>query len=413
MDESSEPADWRLLIEQAVDDGAAARSRDASRRLRQSLLVSAGVTGVWLVAVTVSGSWARVGEHWVAAFTMVFGSFVAGATPQGGGAVAFPVFTKALSVPAETARSFSLCIQAVGMTSAAASIVINRRAVEWRAAAGGALAGGVTFVLTLLLLGDRNRPFWPVDVPGEYVKVTFTLIVLAMVVVVVIGDRIPIRSVSDRLPPLNRRLQFALLLAGVFGGVASALVGSGADVMVYLFVVVLFGVSAEVGVPTSVVTMAAVSVVGFITLGLVDGQLFIDLDGTDRVVAVGGHRLAAAAPLREADLFGMWLAAAPIVTWGAPFGAFVASRLTTTALVRLAIVLGASEVISTAVFLDPLRTDGALQLYAIGGTVVAVGGLVLIAANRRRLFGLPDIDLSTLLTRSTTQVSGNYREELR
>ena len=409
---ASSDGDWRNLVEQAVDDGAAARETGARRRFRRSLLVSAGVTTIWAAAVATTGAWDRVAEHWVSALTMVFGSFVAGATPQGGGAVAFPVFTKALDVPAETARSFSLCIQAIGMTSAAASILINQRAIEWRAAAGGAVAGGLAFVFTLLTLGDRGAPFWPIDLPGEYVKVTFTLIVLAMVVVVVIGDRIPIRSVSDRLPPLNTRLRSALIVAGMLGGVASAMVGSGADVMVYLFVVVLFGVSAEVGVPTSVVSMAAVSVVGFITLGLIDGQLFVDLDTTGQVIAVGGHGLGSPTPMREADLFGMWLAAAPVVTWGAPFGAFVASRLSTASLVRLVVVLGVSEVLSTMVFLTPLRTDPALQFYAVGGAIVAVGGLLAITASRRRLFGLPDVELTTLLTRTTTHVSDRYRQDL-
>lgn len=402
-------SDWRSSVEDVVELGGTARAEERRRRYRQSLLVSVAVTVAWLITVTVAGLWPRVAEHWVAAVTMVFGSFVAGATPQGGGAVAFPVFTKALEVPTDTARSFSLCIQAIGMTSAALSILINRRAVEWRAAAGGATAGAVAFVAALLVLGDSAQPFWPMDLPGEYVKVTFTLIVLAMAVVVVIGNRIPIRSVTDRLPPLQSRLRLALVVAGALGGVASALVGSGADVMIYVFVVILFGVSADVGVPTSVVTMASVSVVGLIVLGLIDGQLWVDLDGAGQVIAVGGETLTAPTEQRQADLFGMWLAAAPVVTWGAPFGAFVASRLSTASLVRLAVVLAASEVISTLIFLEPLRTDRALQLYAVVGAIIAVGGLAALAANRRRLFGLPEVTMSTLLTRGTTEVSDDYR----
>lgn len=409
---ASSDSDWRTGIEAAVDGGAAARRAQTQRRFRQSLMVSGGITMLWLVTVSLTGLWSRVAEHWVAAVTMVFGSFVAGATPQGGGAVAFPVFTKGLSVPTNTARSFSLCIQAVGMTSAALSIIINRRVVEWRAAAGGAIAGGLAFVTALLLLGDRTQAFWPMNLPGEYVKVTFTLIVLAMGVVVIIGNRIPIRAVTDRLPPLNQRLRLALIVAGLLGGVASALVGSGADVMIYIFVVILFGVSADVGVPTSVVTMAAVSIVGFVTLGLIDGQLWVDLDGNNMVIAVGDEPLAAPAAMREADLFGMWLAAFPIVAWGAPFGAFVASKLSTTALVRLAVVLAASEVISTLIFLEPLRSDLRLQVYAVVGTVVAVGGLAALATHRRRLFGLPDVNIATMLTRNTTQVSTSYRDQL-
>ncbi len=398
-------------IEEALAAGAIARSSRQRHRLRRSLTLSFAITCVWFVSVLALGLWSRVGEHWVAALTMVFGSFVAGATPQGGGAVAFPVFTKALDVPAETARSFSLCIQSVGMGTAALSIIINRRPVEWRAAATGGVVGSLAFVASLFAFGDRAAPFWPIDLPGSYVKVTFTLVVLAMGVVVIIGSRIPIRAVSAVLPPLNHRLRVAMIVSAVFGGVASAFVGSGADVMVYLFVVVLFGVRAEVGVPTSVVTMATVSIVGFIMLGLVDGQLSIDLDAANQVVAVGGASLAQPTPLRQADLFGMWLAAAPVVAWGAPFGAFVASRMTTAALVRLAIVLSIAEVVSTVLFLEPLRSDRGLQVYALVGAVVSVSVLTLVAARRRQLFGLPDLALSTQLTRGTTEVSGNYRQE--
>ncbi len=49
---------------------------------------------------------------------MVFGSFVAGSTAAGGGAVSFPVFTKLLHIPADEARTFGLLIQSVGMTMA-------------------------------------------------------------------------------------------------------------------------------------------------------------------------------------------------------------------------------------------------------------------------------------------------------
>lgn len=410
MAESSEVT-RAASIESTLAASATARSTSQRLRMRRSLSLSAAITTLWLVAVTGFGLWSRVAEHWVAAFTMVFGSFVAGATPQGGGAVAFPVFTKGLGIPAETARSFGLCIQAVGMGTAALSIVINRRTVEWRAAATGAVVGSMAFVATLLAFGDRSAPFWPIDLPGSYVKVTFTLVVLAMGVVVVIGSRIPIRSVSAELPPLNHRLRVALVVSAVLGGVASALVGSGADVMVYLFVVVLFGVKADVGVPTSVVTMAAVSVVGFVVLGLIDGQLGIDVDQAGQVTAVGGETLEQALPSRQADLFGMWLAAAPVVAWGAPFGAFVASRLSSAALVRLAVVLSLGEVVSTILFLEPLRSDRGLQVFAVVGALVSVSSLTLIAARRRRLFGLPDMALSTRLTRGTTEVSGKYRQE--
>ena len=93
---------------------------------------------------------------------MVFGSLVAGSTPQGGGAVAFPVFTKLLEVPAAAARTFSLSIQAVGMGTATVLIVMRRLPVAWRAVRAVAAAASVSFLLSLLA-ADRGRSVPSVD----------------------------------------------------------------------------------------------------------------------------------------------------------------------------------------------------------------------------------------------------------
>ena len=59
--------------------------------------------------------------------------FIAGATSEGGGAVAFPVMTLLFDIAPSTARDFSLMIQAVGMTAAAGTILHTRIPVERRA----------------------------------------------------------------------------------------------------------------------------------------------------------------------------------------------------------------------------------------------------------------------------------------
>jgi uncharacterized membrane protein YfcA len=46
--------------------------------------------------------------------TMVFGSFIGGATAEGGGAVAFPVMTLVLHLTPAIARDFSFLIQCCG-----------------------------------------------------------------------------------------------------------------------------------------------------------------------------------------------------------------------------------------------------------------------------------------------------------
>jgi uncharacterized membrane protein YfcA len=46
--------------------------------------------------------------------TMIFGSFIGGATAEGGGAVAFPVMTLVLHLTPSVARDFSFMIQCCG-----------------------------------------------------------------------------------------------------------------------------------------------------------------------------------------------------------------------------------------------------------------------------------------------------------
>ena len=46
--------------------------------------------------------------------TMIFGSFIGGATAEGGGAVAFPVMTLVLHLTPSIARDFSFMIQCCG-----------------------------------------------------------------------------------------------------------------------------------------------------------------------------------------------------------------------------------------------------------------------------------------------------------
>jgi hypothetical protein len=46
---------------------------------------------------------------------MIFGAMVAGATSEGGGAVAFPVMTLALGIRPTIARDFSIMIQSCGI----------------------------------------------------------------------------------------------------------------------------------------------------------------------------------------------------------------------------------------------------------------------------------------------------------
>ena len=347
----------------------------------------AGATLIWLIYVLAAGELARVGEHWESSVTMVFGSFLAGSSPEGGGAVAFPVFTKVLDVPAPVARSFALSIQAVGMTMASLIILIAGRRIDRRAILVCVPASTLGFFASLFLLGDEGAPFWPSDLSAGVVKVTFTIVLAAMSFMMFVMLRASDMG-SERVSVWNLRVVAGLALAAFMGGGITAWVGTGANVMLFLFVVVMAGLHPRVGVPTSVVTMALISIVGLLTLGLGDGQLDIDRNAAGDVVAVGG---AAVGPLDGGrfDLTGLWLAAVPVVVWGAPLGTWVVQILHERPLVMFVGVLALIEVISTAVLLDALHEDAWLIAYFVVGMALAMAGVLLARRHRRRILGLP------------------------
>lgn len=350
-------------------------------------VVPLSVTVGWLVFVLWQSELGRAIDHWEAALMMVFGGFLGGSSPGGSGAVAFPVLTKLLDVPPSVARTFSLSIQAVGMTSAVAVILLTRRRLEPRAILVGVPAGIAGFLAAILLLGDRETPFLASEISAAYVKVTFTLVLAAMAYIMFVSLRQTDRG-ADRVPHWNRRVWFGLALCAFLGGGISSLTGTGVNVLVFLFIVVMCGLHPRVGIPTSVVIMAAISIVGLATLGVVDGQLAVGLGPTGEVVSVGGQAVAPL-PAERWDLFGLWIAAVPIVVWAAPLGTWMVQRLHEDRLAKFVGTLAAVEVLSTFILLDELHSDPALIAYALLGLLVVLLGVRLLARNRHRILGLP------------------------
>ncbi|MGI9602835.1 MAG: TSUP family transporter [Acidimicrobiales bacterium] len=357
----------------------------AARRLTWMLPLAASI--IWLVWVVGAGQVARVVDHWAAGVTMLFGSFLAGSSPEGGGAVAFPVLTKGLHVPAAVARSFGLFIQAVGMTMAAVTIVLLGRPVHRRAiavATGAAIAG---FLAGVAIWGDPDVAFWPASIGAPWIKATFS-VVLATTSLMMLHMGRQIGLVSSRPSPWTRRHALFLVGVALAGGLLSSLTGTGANIVVFLFLVVLADVDAKTALSTAIVVMAAVSIIGLVLFGGFDGQLDIEVaDG--RVVQVGGQVVDFDAG--ESDLLGLWLAAVPVVVWGAPLGAWVASRVKESTLIGFVAVLAATEVFTTFLLVPELRTDPALIMFFVGGLVV--GPVVLLGLRKRRhqVFGVVPI----------------------
>jgi uncharacterized membrane protein YfcA len=338
-------------------------------------------TLAWVLAIQAIDGWQRVSGNWPAAATMFFGSLLAGSSPEGGGAVAFPVFTKLLHIPSSVARSFGLSIQAVGMTMAVATIVIAGRKFHRRAALVGSIAGAAGFLVSAFAFGRPDELFWPSSIGAPWVKATFS-IVLATTSILMLRHLRHGEHNNPR-PEWNGRYDTALAIIAFGGGFLSSLTGTGANIVVFLFLVVVADVTPRVALPTALVVMSAVSIIGLVLFGLVDGQLDVSVIG-ERVVSVGDQLTDL--PSREWDLLGLWLAAIPVVVWGAPIGSYIASRVNDSHLVRFVAALAAFEVATTFILVPQLRTSPALIAYLLVGLVLLPTILITLARRRDVVF---------------------------
>ncbi|WP_236725706.1 sulfite exporter TauE/SafE family protein [Candidatus Reidiella endopervernicosa] len=296
-------------------------------------LLTAGV--VWLIWLGLNGgldAFALVMNNWQVALTMVFGSFIAGATSEGGGAIAFPVFTKLLQIAPMDAKVFSLAIQSVGMTAASVVIIAMGVRVDWRVIRWAGLGG----VPGILLGAGWLAP----DLSPPVLKMSFTFLVSSFAITLFMFNR-GIRLTHLSLPQTGQNEQWIIALAGFIGGVMSGLVGNGIDIITFSVMVLLFHMSEKVATPTSVILMAFNSMVGFLFhLGFTDAF-------TPQVQS-------------------WWLAAIPVVVIGAPLGAIVCSRLDRHAIARFLIFLIAIELV-TSLWLIPLSRDVLWVSLSVGG----------------------------------------------
>jgi uncharacterized membrane protein YfcA len=245
---------------------------------------------VWAVVVFHSGLLPEVASQWRISLVMVLGSLVAGSTPIGGGGVAFPFLVLWFGTPHDSARDFGLTIQSLGMTSAMIFILCRRVSIEARLLLWtmiGSLAG--------MLLG--TFAIVP-HVAGNFVKLTFACVWLSFAILTIAKNH-EFCAITGVRPMSPRAAVHVGLIVGLTGGIIASLIGVGTEMCVYTVLILLYRCDSRIAVPTAVSAMAATSMIGLAT------HLWIgDIS----------H-----------DVLTKFLAAGPLVIFGAPIGTYIVS----------------------------------------------------------------------------------------
>ncbi len=260
----------------------------AKASLKPWWLLTGSVLVLWVILVAGYGYWPLVRAHWSMALVMILGSLVAGSTPMGGGSVSFPILVYAFGELPENARSFGLAIQALGMTSALVFIFCRRVPVQTRlliCSCAGAAAG---MVLGTFFVGPYAS--------RAMVKLLFSCLWMSFAILTLARNR-EFCSLKGK-PVLEWSLALkAGLPLGLVGGLIASLIGVGLEMVIYTVLVLVFRCDLKIAVPTAVCATAVTSVIGIL--------LHLGIGDVPRAV------------------FGEWLAAAPVVIFGAPIGAYL------------------------------------------------------------------------------------------
>jgi len=242
------------------------------------------VLSTWLYLILTGPGFELYETHWLYALMMVFGSAVAGFTPEGGGAVAFPILSLYFNIPPTAARDFSLAIQSIGMVSAAIWILTRKAHAlrTFRHIPFYAAVNMIGFVLMTAVAGAFAF---------KTIQMLFVGLALAFIVAYLVSRG---RGTVDDVELSGTRfVTFAVF--SFIGGCASAMFGTGSDMLIYIALTCYYGMKEKISTDISIVLMAVVTV-----FGIAYRSLFLD--------AV------------HPDVYLMWLAAAPVVLFFAPFG---------------------------------------------------------------------------------------------
>ena len=233
-------------------------------------------------------------RQWATVITMILGSFIAGASPEGSAAVAYPIFTLILKIDPPVARNFAFAIQSIGMTSASLLIIGMRLKVDWNYIIFVTIGGVFGLFLGTYFVVPYISPV--------QAKLFFVSLYLSFGIALWMQNRRQQREVFDKIENFKDSDKGRLIAFGLVGGIISSIFGTGINIFTFCLMTIYYRVSEKVATPSSVIIMTMETILGL----FIHTQLTKDF---------------------QPEAFEIWLACVPFVAIFAPLGAFVISKM--------------------------------------------------------------------------------------
>lgn len=303
------------------------------------------VIAFWLSYMFLNNGFLLFTKHWLITITMVFGSFIAGASSEGGGAIAFPVFTLLLDVTPQIARNFSFAIQSIGMTAASVIILELKIPIERKTIVYASLGGVVG-----LLIGTFGIIHFFSSIQT---KLFFVSLWLSFGIILFLINRKKKRTLFNKIENLTRKESIVLIFFGFLGGIITAFFGNGIDILIFCLLTLYFKISEKVATPTSVIIMTINTIFGAVL------HAFVIKDFQE--VA-----------------FEFWVCSIPIVIIFAPLGAFVISSVSRHYISKFLYFIVLLQFIGAIIILKPSSYQ-----YLFSLIVIIVGSLLFFSLMKK------------------------------
>lgn len=247
---------------------------------------------VWIALFLKFDSFSFLNAHWYYPAVMVLAAFVAGSTPQSGGAIAFPALNVFLHVDRALARDFSMMIQSIGLTSASIFILTQKDTVlrNYRR---------VLFFVPVCFAGFVLGMTTLQGIPVYLIQALFLSLIATFVVAYYLHKQ---RGTEESLFVSAAGDAGWLGLTLFLGGMVMSLFGTGVDILLYTLLITRFRMKEKPATYVAIVTMTTMSILGFSYRAFVDHGL-------------SHYQIET------------WLCAYPVVLFMAPLGSYVLRRV--------------------------------------------------------------------------------------